>query len=391
MPPGRMNDARHILRRLAQHGVLDVPEVAARLSTGLEAFLTRWESEVAPFLAAGGAELRFVEGPYGRGKTHFLQVLEWHALRAGFVTARVGMDNKPFASLQDTYRQIARSMTTASPNSNGRTGLDTLLERLSGQQLATFMQSSRTNPGYRNLIVTFVRRVQDGQGDEAVTSDLRALLMHDTNRRVTFGELFRHAPDLPRPLGKLGKRNAAVWLRSLLALPHQLGFKGLVVLFDETGADFHLRPESLRARQQHMANLRNLVDHLAVGNIPGCSIVYATTRDFILMAHADYPAIWQRVARLEETAPSTEPPRNPRAIWCRLDELTQPTPAQREFFISLGEKLLELGREGGVSDHRLAGAKFPLYRLSDEMSRNITQGAVREFIKRMAGAIPLQD
>ncbi|HMO65292.1 MAG TPA: DUF2791 family P-loop domain-containing protein, partial [Verrucomicrobiota bacterium] len=125
-----MNDTRDILRRLAQHGVLDVPEVAARLSTGLDGFVARWERETLPFLAAGGSELRFVEGPNGRGKTHFLQVLETHARRAGFVTARVGTQTKPFAALQDTYRQIALAMTASAPGHNGQCGLAHLLAGL---------------------------------------------------------------------------------------------------------------------------------------------------------------------------------------------------------------------------------------------------------------------
>ena len=386
-----MNHARDILRRLAQHGVLDVPEAAVRLSTGLDGFVARWQRETLPFLAAGGSELRFVEGANGRGKTHFLQVLETHARRAGFVTARVGTQTKPFAALQDTYRQIALAMTASAPGSNGDCGLADLLAGLTSERLADFQQFARGNPGYRNLITTYARRVQAGQADQPASHDLRALLMHDTNRRVTFGELFRLDRHLPRPLGKLGKRNAAVWLRSLLTLPRQLGFKGLVVLFDETGADLHLRPEPLRARQQHMANLRNLVDHLATGGIPGCSVVYATTNGFIQMAFKDYPAMWQRVARLEETSPFAEPPRNPRAVWCRLDELTEPSPAEREFFTTLGEKLLALGCDAGVSEIRLNASRNALADLSEEMSRNITQGAVREFIKRMANEILRND
>jgi hypothetical protein len=386
-----MNDARDILRRLAQHGVLDVPEVAVRLSTGLDGFVSRWERETLPFLSAGGSELRFVEGPNGRGKTHFLQVLETHARRAGFVTCRVGTQTKPFAALQDTYREIASSMTSRAFGSNGICGLAPLLAGLTAEQLAGFQQSARGNPGYRNLITTYARRAQAGQTDQPATQDLRALLMNDTNRRVTFGELFRIDRDLPRPLGKLGKRNAGVWLRSLLTLPRQLGFKGLVVLFDETGADLHLRPEPLRARQQHMANLRNLVDHLATGGIPGCSVVYATTNDFIHMAFEDYPAMWQRVARLEEASPFAESPRNPRAVWCRLDELTDPSPAELKFFITLGEKLLALGDEAGVSESRLHAARQALTSLSEEMANNITQGAVRQFIKRLANEILRND
>ena len=68
-----------ILHQLASFGTLDDPEVAARLSTGLNGFIGRWEKETLPFLQAGGSELRFVEGPNGRGKTHFLQALEFAA------------------------------------------------------------------------------------------------------------------------------------------------------------------------------------------------------------------------------------------------------------------------------------------------------------------------
>src|SRR3954463_13832233 len=108
-----MPNPRDTLRQLASFGTLDDPEMAIRLSTGLTDFLSRWESECLSFVAAGGAELRFVEGANGRGKTHFLQTLEVTARRAGFVTARIqcGMQHKPFASLAETYRAIADSMT----------------------------------------------------------------------------------------------------------------------------------------------------------------------------------------------------------------------------------------------------------------------------------------
>lgn len=382
-----MDCERDILRRLAQHGVLDVPEVAARLSTGLDAFLARWEQETLPFLAVGGAELRFVEGPNGRGKTHFLQVLETRAQRAGFVTARVGTQTKPFAALQDTYRQIARAMTVRPIGNHVQPGLAQLLAGLNAEQVRAFRSATRGTPGFRNLLISYINRVQTGEIDAPITQDLRALLMHDTNRRVVFGELFRLDRRLPRPLARLGKRNAAIWLRSLLTLPRQLGYKGLIVLFDETGDDLHLKPEPPRIQQQHMANLRNLVDHLATGGIPACSVVYATTRDLMEIARERYEALWQRVARMDEPGLFEDLPRNPRAVWCRLDEITVPSPAEHEFFLELGGKLLELGHAAGVPQFRLETARDTLPRLSAEMSQNITQGAVRLFIRRMAHEI----
>lgn len=383
-----MPNPRDTLRQLASFGTLDDPQIAVRLSTGLTGFLSRWESECLSFVAAGGAELRFVEGPNGRGKTHFLQTLEVTARRAGFVTARVqcGMQHKPFASLAETYRAIADSMSAPTDNDvNGAShGVTKLLAHISTEQLHAFKAAARGNPGFRNLVDAYTRRAVTGLIHEPVTAGLRALLHHDISLRVTFTELFRLERHLPRPLGRIGKRNAAVWLRSLLTMSRQLGFRGLIVMFDETGSDLHLRPEPLRLRQQHMANLRNLVDHLATGGTPGCAVIYATTNDFIQMAREDYPAMSQRVERLEETTPFALPPRNPRAIWCRLDELTQPGPDQAGFYIDLGNKLATLAEEGRVSAKRVEAVRAGLPAAAQRASQSISQGAVRAFIKRTA-------
>jgi len=394
--PSDIQRYRDILNRLAQFGTLDDPEVAARLSTGLAVFLARWEREVLPFVAAGGAELRFVEGPNGRGKTHFLQALEIAAQRAGFATSRVecGMQHKPFGSLQETYRAIAATMRVASiPRNGAGTGLGGILGGLSAEQFTAFQQAPRGNPAFRNLVIAYVRRAQAGALRDPVAMDLRALLHHDGNRRVTFGELFAVANNLsvplPRPLGKIGKRNAAVWLRALLTLPRRLGFKGLVVLFDETGADVSIRSAfgAFGEHQRHLANLRNLVDHLATGGIPGCSVVYATTRDLVEIARQDYPALSQRVERREELSAFSESPRNPRAIWCRLDELTEPAPDVPEFYQELGEKLLTLAKDAAISETRLAAVRKQIPERAKTMSEDMTQAAVREFIKRTASDI----
>ena len=302
------------------------------------------------------------------------------------------MQYKPFAALQETYRAIATTMTEGESKSNdGSGGLAGLVGSLATEKLRAYQQGARGNPGFRNLVLAYAKRSQAGEIHDPISADLRALLHHDAGRRVTFTELFeiarRTGVMLPRPLGRLGKRNAAVWLRSLLALPKQIGFNGLVVLFDETGSDLHLRPESLRSRQQHMANLRNLVDHVATGDIPACSIVYATTNDFIQMAREDYPALWQRVARLEEVTPFATSSANPRAIWCRLDELTEPSPDHPVFFLELGEKLLVLAGEAAVSASRVEAARRQLPALAQKMSQNLTHATVREFIKRMASEV----
>ena len=119
---------------------------------------------------------------------------------------------------------------------------------------------------------------------------LEALLANTPTFRVTLGTLYREYPQLPRPLGKLARRNAAVWLRSVLSLPLVLGYNGLVVLFDETEAALRsTRPwSSLSRRQQaHLAHIRTFVDHMATGAFRGCAIYYAVTEEFIEIARQE--------------------------------------------------------------------------------------------------------
>lgn len=239
-------------------------------------------------------------------------------------------------------------------------------------------------------MLTYAKRARAGGRQDEVTQSLRALMHNDRNRRVTFLELFEAATrlkaHLPRPLGKISRRNSAVWLRSLLSLPRRLGFRGLVVLFDETGADLSLKSSvgSSSEHRRHLANLRNLVDQLATGGIPGCSVIYATTRDLVEIARKDYPALSQRVERRDEMNTFDVPKANPRAIWCRLDELTVPGPETREFFEQLGEKLIGLAKDAAIPDRRLAAVLQTLPGRAKAMSQNLTQAAVREFIKTEA-------
>ena len=166
-----------------------------------------------------------------------------------------------------------------------------------------------------------------------------------------------------------------------------------MVLFDETGADLSFKSHfgGYGDHQRHLANLRNLVDQLATGGTPGCSVVYATTRDMVEIARRDYPALSQRVERREELNTFDVPVPNPRAIWCKLDELTDPGPETPEFFEQLGERLVALAKDAGIPERRLAEERGRLPGRAETMSRNLTQAAVREFIKKAAASLVRND
>lgn len=76
--------------------------------------------------------------------------------------------------------------------------------------------------------------------------------------------------------------------------------------------------------------------------------------------------------------------RNPRAIWCRLDELTEPSPDVPDFYEELGEKLITFAGTAGIPSKKLEAVRAQLPTLATQMSQNLTQAAVREFIKHTA-------
>ena len=246
-----------------------------KMSAGLRQTLDRVARETLPFVAAGGSDLQFVFGPYGRGKTHYLKAVAQWGREHGFVTAYVdGQDNQsPFRELDQTYRAIADRMTPpGKPKTQpffGVSGIAKVVEAsfigrdpAGLREVVDRVRDDRAlAPDFRNLVLAYCTEAVMGGGDEDLSERLEALLAATSSYRVTLGELYRMHGDLPRPLGKLSRRNAAIWLRALLSLPRVLGFAGLLVLFDET--ETALARGSLRVSGPYGAGKTHLLTMLA--------------------------------------------------------------------------------------------------------------------------------
>lgn len=385
--------AHDILARLATTGTPPTGPYAWRLAVGLDDMLTQLESETFPFLAAGGAEIRFIYAPYGRGKTHLLLTLQEAARRHGLITAYIDCqaENVPFASLERTYHQIAsnQELPNPLPDSSRRRGVDTLIagvfEQFAGNEAGgrDRMQQLRQAKGlaadFRNTVSAYgCSLLDDTVGD--LRQELRCLLCHDVTSRISIAGLYRRYVWLPRPLGKVTKRTAPFWLRSLLSLPLALGYPGCCIFFDET--EKTLTKLSRRDRQLYWANLRNLVDHLALGSIRGCALILAVVEEFLEEAKRDLLALSQRLER--PRLPGEQRFANPRALWVNIDELTRPGPSHLEFFTQLAEKLLALGQEARVQTSQSSRLRGELETLARQATDSIRSGAVRDFVKEAA-------
>lgn len=380
-----------LLAHLAGQGTPpDDGAAVLRVSSGLRNSLQRIERETLPFIAAGGSDIQFVFGPYGRGKTHFLKALAQWASERGCVTAYVDCQ-RPFESLVETYRAIAAGMTPPGTHkffaTSGITrtlearftGLDTVAQQ---RTIARLKADRALSPDFRNLAVAYCTEAVVGGGDEDLADRLEALLASTPTFRVTLGPLYREHPQLPRPLGKLTRRNAAVWLRSVLSLPQVLGYNGLVVLFDETEAALR---STGRRQQAHLAHIRTFVDHMATGAFRGCAIYYAVTEEFIDIAGRNLGALRQRIERTQ--IPEVTRASNPRAVWVNIDELTDPDPQDPRFFADLSERIIRIGLEAGLCPSDEESVVHSLKKIGNQYESSITEGRVREFVKAAAGLV----
>ncbi len=391
---------REALARLAEAGTPPDAESALRISVGLDEKISLFRNETLPFLSGGGAELQFIHAPYGRGKTHLLWMLKEHARRQGFVTAYVdcATGQSPFASLRTTFNQIASNLDPPYCSAHFcqqggiRAVINEAFSRVSGASIQDLISKIRKDHNlatdFRNLVVAYARSVLDGAQPDYLRQQLGALLSASSTVRVTMRELYRMYPHLPRPIGKLGNRNAASWVRSIASLPVSLGYPGLVVLFDETEKAHSMKKLSIKARREHLVNLRNLIDHMATGAFRGCAIYYAVVEEFLEIAQNELEALSQRIERM--WLGTDRPMPNPRAVWVSLDELTDPNPEEPAFFDRLAEHLMELGTEAGLNGNAADLLLQKLKAQSIQHSNSINVGVVREFVKMAAGNIAFE-
>lgn len=389
-----------VLAKLASTGTPPDSESALKFSVGLEGAIRLFEEETLPFVADGGSELKFVHAPYGRGKTHLLRALQLVAQKKGFVTSYVDCNEgqAPFASIGDTYRIIANNLLPPGP-SNGvsvRRGPDVIIEEAVGscdlkdgkRRVIRVFKDPDLACDFRNLAAAYGQKVLQRKESDSPGLELRALLKSDVSYRVKVSDLYRADSKLPRPIGKLARRNAAAWLRSLASLSLSLEYPGLAVFFDETEQTLSLLRAGPKKRRMHLANLRNFIDHMALGSFRGCVIYYAVVEEFIEIAKTELEALSQRIERVRLGNGSRFC--NPRAVWVDLDELTNPAPGIFEFYNRLGQNIVNIGREAGLPEKLADEIANKLKEPGRLCCQSINSGAVREFVKIAASTVAMR-
>lgn len=264
-------------------------------------------------------KLRFVSGSWGAGKTHFLRLLREEAFSANYLvsTVELNVDSTPFNKFEQVFYDIVRNV--ASPEMYREGDLDLaapfgeVLRRallgapadaeqtVSHEQLQGAKEKLFASEGididFRRVTAQYWETFLPEGGDIATLENSRGQLLQWFSGEGTL-----------RTYRKLGvqklvsRSNARLMLQSLSRFTTHIGYRGLVILFDEAEMSYStMRKSNLKQAHNNLLHLINSIDETE-----GLFLIYATTPDFYIDERhgiSIYGALAQRIGKPEDRAP----------------------------------------------------------------------------------------
>jgi hypothetical protein len=340
--------AQHIVRKLGESGIPPTQGLEA-YSVGLDSLLETLENEyLRGYLKDGGSSFKLVVGEYGSGKSHFLYRLRDIAWENGYVVSRTELSPKecPYDNQLKVYQAVVSSLIfhSADPNVEDAQGIEAFLENHFFNTLTTLgVEQPVTSIGldlraklWLDTILRF--KVESPSYRHAVYYYLQAAAEEDEAKKRLISAWLRGEAISLRDVREFGitermdRSVAFKMLRSLSQLVHELGYAGLVLLFDE--GDRMVSISSSRTEKVACDNLREVIDRCAGESLPAALFVYAVPPYFVSNIAPQYEALSQRISSKVKFSR-----KNPFSVQISLDHLDYPG---EQLLRLIGEKLLSV-------------------------------------------------
>ncbi len=297
----------NMFRRLGANGT--APEEGCELfGVGYDDAFKRLLSEyVEDALPSGGSAEKFVIGPYGSGKTHFLRHFMTLARERGCVTSEIQLNKDiDYTKTLVVYREVAARIKM--PGGTDKGGIKALLKFAVEKPNFQFQPLCSDDMDRREQIESWISALDDheykfDQFGHIVQKALRAYIqkniaLFDALSRWLQGEVDNKQliKDLPsdlylKPKSPNDNLFAGNLMLSLCQFIRYAGFKGTIIGLDEAeqGLDVNRRKQNL-IMSMLQANI-NAVADLKEGSV---LILYAFTPD-LESRFSTYPALQQRI------------------------------------------------------------------------------------------------
>lgn len=249
--------------------------------------------------------IKIIRGPYGAGKSFFLQLIKEEALNNNFVVSTLKI-NQGFRlnNLKHLYYNIMHNLVVL----DGRettTGFDDIFEdwikgltEIPREQATERIREAlellnKHNASFSRGILTYIRSRINNEKD--LSNAIISWLSGEDNIPYKLKSQMEI-------IGTIDKTNSIDFLKAFIAMIKIAGYKGLVILIDELEL---IMNERVDIRQKSYENIRYIIDEASLGELHSCLFVFAATDNLFNneeKGFQSYEALNQRLGNYPTTS-----------------------------------------------------------------------------------------
>lgn len=262
-----------------------------KVATGLERLLEALREHLDA-VAKGRGEVKFLRGEYGAGKTFVSRLICLLARQEGFATTEVviSVNDTPLHQFQTIYRRLVERLATLdAPQGAFKAVVDAWIYEV-GEEVTRIRGLAEGDPAFDDAVEA---RLEEKLAEISAINPSFAQVLRGYHRATSAGDFATSngllgwlggQPQVGRSVkadagikGDVDGPAALAFLRGLLLLLRQSGYRGLVLVLDEVETIQRMHGG---VREKSLNALRQLVDMLDGGELPGLFLVVTGTREF---------------------------------------------------------------------------------------------------------------
>jgi len=259
------------------------------------------------YIKKGGSTVKFVNGNYGDGKTHFMSLIRKYGFDENYAVSFVNLDRIRPNKFEEFYAHIISNIAVQEKQKDcGIKGVFDLWYKThsskSREELSEEIEKIRNvdamNEQFKNAVISYLKGL----------ADIKPLDWDEKSYLIQWLEGTKISKKLLKNFGiflHVDKSNSRNMLKSLVAFLHHIGYSGLIILIDEIES---IMTESRGAtRDGAYENIRQIIDNtdhcsymLFVGAITPASVDNAN-ENHASKNLVSYDALWSRIEPVIES------------------------------------------------------------------------------------------
>lgn len=356
-------------------------EYVSFFTVGRQNWLKFVEEDLDYFIANGGGKVRFINGDYGDGKTHFMSVIQQLALQKNFASSFVVLTRDvPIHKFEVVYQQIVAQLRGNFEGIGIRSAIKCWVnkQKMSGEDPEALSTSLREVPGmsfdFANALIGLLQVTDLPSSEEEGDDSEEILYQWFEGKKVAKKDLKKfHVFEL------LNKTNSKQFLQSLIVFLKMTQHKGLVLFLDELET---VLAQGASIRNAAYENVRLIMDNTE--HTQYLQLFFSLIPDVLLSEKGfkSYDALWSRVRTVGDSDEL-----NYRSTLVDLHK----TPLKRQELIDLGIFLRKIHE---ISYRWSAEQSVPNDLIANMCEKQEEMGSlseVRLFIKQMIRCLDITE